>query len=55
MKLSLGRAMFDYERKGKMVGDTYVPHPDHDDHRSFHTQQKVADAVHVEIIKLSNA
>jgi hypothetical protein len=59
MKLSLGRAMFDYQRKGKMVGNTYVPHPDHDDHRSFHTdqatQQKVADAVHVEIIKLSNA
>jgi hypothetical protein len=57
MKLSLGRAMFDYQMQGKMVGDTYVMHPDHNDDRPFHTdqatQQKVADAVHTEIIKLS--
>jgi hypothetical protein len=59
MKLSLGRPMFDYQMKGKMAGDTYVMHPDHDDDRPFHTdqatQQKVADAVHMEIQKLSNA
>ena len=57
MKLSLGRAMFDYRMQGKMIGDTYVMHPDHNDDRPFHTdqatQQKVADAVHTEIIKLS--
>jgi hypothetical protein len=59
MKLSLGRPMFDYQMKGKMVGDTYIMHPDHDDDRPFHTdqatQQTVADAVHMEIQKLSNA
>jgi hypothetical protein len=59
MKQSLGRAMFDYQMKGKMVGDTYIMHPDHDDDRPFHTdqatQQTVADAVHMEIQKLSNA
>jgi hypothetical protein len=59
MKQSLGRPMFDYQMKGRMVGDTYVMHPDHDDDRPFHTdqatQQKVADAVHIEIQKLSNA
>jgi hypothetical protein len=45
--------------KGKMVGDTYVTHPDHDDDRPFHTdqatQQQVADAVHMEIQTLSKA
>jgi hypothetical protein len=51
--------MFDYQLKGKMVGDTYIMHPDHDDDRPFHTdqatQQTVADAVHMEIQTLSNA
>lgn len=58
MKQSLGRPMFDYRMKGKMIGDTYVMHPEHDDDRPFHTdkatQQQVADAVHTEILRLSN-
>jgi len=45
MKLSLGCAMFDYQMQGKIIGNTYVTHPDFNDDRPFHTDRATQEIV----------